>query len=90
MVVARVGQPVIDGSGENWMCPYEITASGHSKTFGMHGVDSMQALELTLRIIETEAATLARTQGGSLQWLDEPYESMFAQTSGRSLGTASE
>jgi len=79
-IVVRVGLPTIDTSGENWMCPYEVAANGHSNVFAMHGVDSMQALELTLRIVETEASLIALKQNRTLRWLDAPYTSMFASS----------
>ena len=73
-VIVRVGTPVPDPNppGRDWACPYEIIVSGKSKTRVTFGVDSMQALELTLRILPTHLAVLARAQKGKIYRFGQP------------------
>jgi hypothetical protein len=72
--IARIGRPHIDESGDNWVCPYEINVAGESRIFGMHGIDSFQALELTIKMVEVEIGVEAKKRSGKLFFLEEPYE----------------
>ncbi|MGH9385592.1 MAG: DUF6968 family protein [Vicinamibacterales bacterium] len=66
-VVVRIGVPIADSGGprDNWACPYEITAFDRVRTSAMLGIDSVQALTLTLHILPTELRALARDHGGA-------------------------
>lgn len=67
-VVVRFGSPVPDPSapGTDWMCPYALVVSGKAQVRAVFGVDSLQALELALRLVPTLLAVLARDEGGEL------------------------
>jgi hypothetical protein len=67
-VVVRFGAPVPDPSapGTDWMCPYALVVSGKAQVRAVFGVDSLQALELALRLVPTLLAVLARDEGGEL------------------------
>jgi hypothetical protein len=68
-VLVRVGRPVRgEGAGE-WKCPYEIAGFGRSKVVAMSGVDSMQALLLSLQVILAELDHIAKREGATFEWL---------------------
>jgi len=66
----RVGLPVMAGDG-TWYCPYELCTDTRSKVFGIHGVDALQALELTLKTLGVEVDHWERSQNGKFHFLDE-------------------
>lgn len=66
----RVGQPVkIDDM--TWCCPYELRTKSASKIFGMHGVDALQALELTMKTLGVEIEYWEKFRNGKFHFLDE-------------------
>lgn len=73
----RLGCPVLDASGENWMCPYEVKVENESKSFRIHGIDSMQALVLAMKTLDVEIEVIAKKLGGTPQWLGEPFNSIL-------------
>ncbi len=75
-VSIRLGRPVPDESGENWMCPYEVRVQDECKSFRMHGIDSMQALVLAMKTLDVEIEAMAKKLGGKPRWLGEPFSSV--------------
>jgi hypothetical protein len=63
-------------SGDDWQCPYEIAALGSKRSMAIYGVDSIQALTLTLKAINVELEVIAKQAAGSLLWLGEPFTSL--------------
>src|SRR5277367_1061234 len=76
-VRVRIGKPELDASGENWKCPYEIWFGESCKTMAMHGVDSMQALQLTIATIDVELEVGAKKHSGVLHHYEEPFTSIL-------------
>ena len=67
-----IGEPVRPDSNGPWHCPYQVRTPSFQRTFAMAGEDSMQALILTLHIIATELAALAKQHGGVFKQYGEP------------------
>jgi hypothetical protein len=76
-VIVRVARPHLDQSGQDWACPYEILFGGERKAMAMHGIDALQALQLTIGILDTELRFGAKKYGGSLLYLDQPFTSIL-------------
>lgn len=76
-VTVKIGRPELDSSGENWKCPYEVCFGGSCKSMAMHGVDSMQALQLTMATLDVELEFGAKKHDGVLYIYDEPFTSML-------------
>lgn len=76
-VTVKIGRPALDSSGENWMCPYEIWFGDNCKSMAMHGVDSIQALQLTIATLDVELEHGAKRYAGTLFHYDEPFTSML-------------
>ena len=76
-VTVKIGRPELDASGENWRCPYEIWFGDSRKTMAMHGVDSIQALQLTIATLDVELEFGAKKYSGKLYLYDEPFISML-------------
>jgi len=72
----RVGNPVPDGN-EDWLCPYEVEAGSHVQRFRMHGIDSMQALILTLKTLDGEIFEMAKKLDATVRYLDGNHASVF-------------
>jgi hypothetical protein len=66
----RVGLPVMI-ENKTWYCPYELRTDTRTKVFGMHGVDALQALELTMKTLSVEVDCWERSQSGKFYFLDE-------------------
>ena len=73
IVTVRIGRPVLAGSPDEWRCPYQIDGLGRVKTFAMSGVDSVQALLLTLQTILPELDYISRREGGQFSWLEDAH-----------------
>jgi hypothetical protein len=80
-VVARLGKPVPVEPGVSWKCPYEIWFGDECKSFAMHGIDSLQALQLSISILDVELEQGAKRRGGKLEYLDRPFESVLQGSS---------
>jgi hypothetical protein len=72
----RVGNPV-QVDDDTWVCPYQIEAGERIQMLGMHGIDSMQALVLTLKTLDVEIAHMAKLFDASVQYLDGSHNSIF-------------
>jgi len=72
LVIVRIGKPMItDPNNEDWYCPYQISGFGREKKMAMVGVDSVQALVLTLQVIPAELDHLAKRERGFFKWFDD-------------------
>ena len=69
--ILKVGRPFEDSEGLSWVCPYELSTKNRRKLFGMHGIDPLQALSLTLKTLRTEVEYWERTQRGKFYFLGE-------------------
>ncbi len=72
----RVGTP-IPVDREEWVCPYKVEAGDHVVEFRMHGIDSMQALILTLKTLDGEISEMAKNLGATVRYLDGDHASIF-------------
>ena len=75
-VTVKVARPEPDPRGD-WTCQYEIGFGETPKQFAMHGIDSMQALQLTIAILDVELESGAKRLKGTLFHLDEPFVSIL-------------
>jgi len=72
-VVVRIGKPVPDDNeGGDWYCPFQITGFGDDKISAAFGVESMQALLLSLQKVAAELNYYQKVQKCKLTWLDQP------------------
>ena len=67
----KVGMPYEYGDGLDWCCPYELGIESNQKLFGMFGIDSLQALELTMKTLKVEIEYWERNRKGKFFFLDE-------------------
>ena len=67
----KVGLPFEQKEDLNWCCPYELSTESRKKLFGMVGIDSLQALKLTMEILKTEIEFWEKYQKGKFYFLDE-------------------
>ena len=74
--LVRVGKPV-QVDDDTWICPYQIEAGERIRTLGMHGIDSMQALVLTMETLDVEIAFVAKILDASVQYLEGSHNSVF-------------
>ena len=75
-VSVKVGRPEPDPRGD-WTCQYEIRFGETPKHMAMHGIDSMQALQLTIATLDVELEYGAKRLKGKLYHLDEPFFSIL-------------
>jgi hypothetical protein len=68
----RIGKPVRGDHPEEWRCPYQIEGLGRVRTVAMSGVDSVQALLLTIQVILPELDHIAKRENGTCSWLEDP------------------
>lgn len=69
--ILKVGRPFKDDEGLGWCCPFELSTEKRQKRFGMYGIDSLQALSLTLKTLRVEVEYWERTQQGKFYFLEE-------------------
>ncbi|MEE9396910.1 MAG: hypothetical protein V3V31_07845 [Methylococcales bacterium] len=67
----KIGKPYEHSKELDWCCPYELSTESHKKLFGMVGIDSIQALELTMKTISVEIEYWEKTKKGKFHFLDE-------------------
>jgi len=72
----RIGSPELR-SQRDWVCPYDVSVGNSRKSFGIYGVDSIQALVLALRTVDVEIEVRARKLGMKPTWLGEDFNSVF-------------
>lgn len=72
-LLIRVFQPRLDDSSSGtWACDYEISGADLDLSAAMYGVDSYQALMLTMQIIPSFIETSEAFKAGKIAWLDRP------------------
>jgi hypothetical protein len=76
-VVVKLGRPTLDASGENWVCEYEVWFGDSCRSMAMHGVDALQALQLSIATLDVELEHGARKRNGSLYHYDKPFVSVL-------------
>lgn len=69
--VLKVGKPFEHSKELDWCCPYELSSESRKKVFGMIGIDSLQALDLTLKTLSVEIERWEKVQKGKFYFLDE-------------------
>ncbi|WP_053733854.1 hypothetical protein [Nocardia sp. NRRL S-836] len=69
-VVVRLGTPRPDplSSNGDWLCPHQIAGLGSEEVAGAYGVDSLQALLLSVYSVRVKLAE----SGVTLDWLGMP------------------
>jgi hypothetical protein len=76
-VTVKIGRPELASSGVDWTCPYEIWFGDKCRSMAMRGIDSIQALQLTIATLDVELEHGARKYAGTLYHCDEPFTSML-------------
>ncbi len=70
-LLIRVFQPRMDDSSTGtWACDYQVTGADLNLSAAMYGVDSYQALMLTMQIIPSFIETSEAFKAGKITWLD--------------------
>jgi len=69
--VLKVGKPYEHSKELDWCCPYELSTESRKKIFGAIGIDSLQALELTMKTLSVEIEHWEKVQGGKFYFLAE-------------------
>ena len=76
-VLFEVGAPTQDVetvTGFDWRSPVRITAGDTVRQRQACGVDSFQALQLALTIVDNEAKAMSEGPHGGLRLFDAPYD----------------
>lgn len=73
-VVIRVGAPRPDplSSGGDWCCPHQILGLGEEAVEAAFGVDSLQALLLSVYALRLKLVARAEAASVELDWLGMP------------------
>ncbi|WP_407676264.1 DUF6968 family protein [Plantactinospora alkalitolerans] len=72
-VVLRIGNPLPDAlPGGDWYCPHQILGLGDEAVRASFGVDSLQALLLSVYALRLKLAERAETASVRLDWLGQP------------------
>lgn len=73
-VVIRIGTPHPDPLSENgdWRCPHQIVGLGDGAVGASYGVDSLQALLLSVYRVRLDLAARAAEASARLDWLGLP------------------
>jgi len=67
-VEVRIGRPERDPDGEDWRCWQQIVGIRSGRVKHVTGVDSAQALVLTLLMVGTELYCSEEYEAGRLSW----------------------
>lgn len=68
-VVVLIGVPTkVPDGGDDYVCPYQIVGIGDGGVRYAMGIDSFQALQLTLKKIGTDLYTSEEAKAGGLSW----------------------
>ena len=67
----KIGKPFEYGEGFDWCCPYELSTESRKRVFGVFGIDSLQALDLTIKTLRVEVEYWEKSQKGKFYFLDE-------------------
>ncbi|QEY15711.1 hypothetical protein D0C16_06840 [Cellvibrio sp. KY-GH-1] len=69
-VVINIGAPY-EGETEGCCCPYKIISETRNKLHGAFGIDTLQALDLTMKTLNCELEYWERTFKGKFHFLGE-------------------
>lgn len=69
-VTVRIGRPVKSRDASHYRCPYQIAGLGDDTVRSAAGEDSMQSLNLALKIIGSELSR--HCQSYRFSWLGQP------------------
>jgi Domain of unknown function (DUF6968) len=84
-VTVRIGTPILNPGGEGeWACPYQIQGLGDEVVRAVLGLDSVQTLQLVMRVLGGTLAGTKEAQDGRLRWLDSPEFGFPTTTTGPS------
>ena len=72
----RIGRPELR-SEHDWVCPYDVSVGNSRKSFGIYGVDSIQAVVLALKTLDVEIEARAKELDMKPTWLGEDSSSVF-------------
>ncbi|WP_444907150.1 DUF6968 family protein [Microbulbifer sp. SSSA008] len=67
----EIGKPFQVEEGD-YVCPYLVGSESYEHIFGTVGIDSFQALELSMKTMESELIYWVSKKGGSFEFLGEP------------------
>jgi len=70
-VTLKIGTPCACDEPEAFICPYEISSKKHSRLFGSVGIDTVQALTLTMKTLKVDLDYWEKKFDGELHFLDE-------------------
>ncbi len=74
--VVKIGHPELR-SEHDWVCPYEVSVGNNRKSFGIYGVDAIQAVVLALKTLDVEIEVYAKELNMKPTWLGEDFSSVF-------------
>jgi len=72
----RIGRPELR-SEHDWVCPYDISVGKDRRSFGIYGVDAIQAVVLALKTLDVEIEVHAKELDMKPTWLGEDFSSVF-------------
>ena len=75
-VIASLARPREVGP-EEWTCELTVRFGDAVQSMTIHGVDSLQALQLAMVTLDAELQHGASKHGGKLFHLDEPFNSVL-------------
>ncbi len=67
----KIGKPYPYNEENDFVCLYELSTESKSKLSEMVGIDSLQALDLTMKSLSVEVEYWERSQKGKFFYLDE-------------------
>lgn len=70
--LVSIAKPELAESGDSYICPHEFLTEKFEKVVNIHGVDPIQALELSIKSIAPYLEYLERKRGGIFHFLGEP------------------
>jgi hypothetical protein len=70
-VTVNIGAPYEMNSEGDYCCPYQLVSISHNKLHGIVGIDTLQALELTMKTLNCELEYWEKTFKGKFHFLGE-------------------
>ena len=67
----KIGRPVECVEHAAWHCPYELSIESYKTVHAMVGIDTLQALELTMKTLRVEIEFWEKSKKGRFWFLDE-------------------
>jgi len=71
VVVVEIGTPRHFPDSTDYLTPYKITGGGKEKVCYAGGVDSVQSIQLVMRMIKAELNELRSRVSGDLRWVGD-------------------